>query len=239
MQERQMHRIDIAFVGLQIVAVVKSFHHRALIRWYREKFIIRQERRLARSDVGNNNPARFLAGISAMPNVLFVGAAAGLAGLIDDAAADVVEPAVVQTTQVTVFDAAISQVGAAVRAMQADQTGPALIVTKQDQVLAHDANLHRRAAGRQFFAQRRRLPIPPHHLAAGGTWCGLSQKLVFFSGYHGCYLHAASELSSLAKCPSHRPFDETQDKLRPVSMAGSGKQTEKSHPPLDFGLRRN
>ena len=105
--------------------------------------------------------------MSAMTNLVFVRAAARFAGLIEDSAADIVKPAVIEATQPAVFDASVTQVGAPMRAMQPDQTQPALIVAKQHQFFAEDFNLQRRPVLRQFLAKRDGLPIAPQKLAAG------------------------------------------------------------------------
>jgi len=117
MQKRKMNGIDIAFISLKIVASVKYFGRCSVFGRYGKKLIIRQQRRLARPQVGENDAAGFLAGISAMVDFLFVDATPGLARLIEDPATYIVEPAVIQTSQTAVFDSAIAQIGAPMRAM--------------------------------------------------------------------------------------------------------------------------
>ncbi len=167
MQERKVDRIDVAFVALEIVASLKDFGHRPVFSRHREKFIIRQQRRLARAHVSENHAARFATRVSAMMNLAAVSAAARLARLFEHAAGDIVKPAVIKAAQAAVFDAPITQVGAAMRTMQSKQTGPPLVVAKQHQVLVHDPNLQRRTARRQLLAKRNRLPITPQEFAGG------------------------------------------------------------------------
>ena len=68
-----------------------------MIRSRVEKIIIGKQRRLARSHEGKNRAALFHARISALSNRVAVRAAAGLAGLLETASFNVVEPAVIQT----------------------------------------------------------------------------------------------------------------------------------------------
>jgi hypothetical protein len=57
-------------------------------------------------------------------------AALGLSGLLEAFAAHVVEPAVVEAAEAAVFDPCVAEVGAAVRAMQAEKSGPPLLVAE-------------------------------------------------------------------------------------------------------------
>ncbi len=150
MQKRQMHRIDVALVGLQVIALVINFVNAEVAWRLIQKFIIGQQRRFARSHVSENNAALFLARISEMTDRIAIGATARFARLLQAAAANIVEPTMVETTQPAVFDAAITQIGAAMGAMQTEQANPALIVAKQRQVLAENPHRQRRAAGGQL-----------------------------------------------------------------------------------------
>ena len=58
MKIREMNRIDIAFVRLLVVAIVKNLGGIKMIRRGIEKIIVRQQRRFARSHVGEDH-ARF------------------------------------------------------------------------------------------------------------------------------------------------------------------------------------
>ena len=63
----------------------------------------------------------------------------------------VVKPAMIKTAQTAILDAAITQVGAPVRAVQSDQSELALIVAKQHEILTHDAHRQRRAIRRAIL----------------------------------------------------------------------------------------
>jgi len=62
--------------------------------------------------------------------------AARLAGLLQDLAANIVKPAVIEASQPAVFDAPITQIRSAMRAMDAQQSGTSLVVTEQHQLFA-------------------------------------------------------------------------------------------------------
>jgi len=68
MQKRQVHRVDIAFVPLEVVALIEDLGHRALRLPHGEKFILRQQRRIARAHVSENDSAGFLARVCKMTN---------------------------------------------------------------------------------------------------------------------------------------------------------------------------
>ncbi len=105
-------------------------------------------------------------------------AALGLGRLVDAFALDVEQPAVIEAAQAAVLDPAVGQVGAAVGTMQADQAQTILVVTKQHQVLAHDADGKGIAARRHLLGRRDGLPIAAQQLAAGRARPGLRQKIV-------------------------------------------------------------
>ena len=85
----------------------------------------------------------------------------------------VVKPAVIKTTQTTILNAAITQVGAAVRdSADPSQAELALIVAEQHEILTHDANRQRRAIRGHFFRQGDRLPIATQQSAAWSAGAG-------------------------------------------------------------------
>jgi hypothetical protein len=59
-----------------------------------------------------------------------------LAGLFQTISINVIEPTVIKTTESTVLDSAVAQIGPAMRTMQPQQTGSAPIVAKKDEILA-------------------------------------------------------------------------------------------------------
>ena len=83
-----------------------------------------------------------------------------LARLLEAAAVHVVKPAVVNAADAAILEAAVAQVGAPVRAMDAEQAGLTLVVPKEDQVFAEQSHGQGRASDRQLLGQRCRLPVP-------------------------------------------------------------------------------
>src|SRR5438094_380759 len=118
MEIGKMNGIDVAFVGLQIIALVENLAYVKMIGRRIEKIIIGDERRLSRSHVGEDRPRDFFARIGAMANLVAMLAATGLAGLFETTSVNIVEPAVIETAQTAVFDPPIAKIRAAMRAVQ-------------------------------------------------------------------------------------------------------------------------
>src|SRR4051812_46007881 len=100
------------------------------------------------------------------------GAAGWLARLLEATAADVVEPAVIDAAEAAILQPAVAQVRSAMRAVQADQARPSLIVPEQNQVLAQDANGKGRAVFWQLFGDGNWLPVTPKQLTTRGSGSG-------------------------------------------------------------------
>src|SRR5258708_8678404 len=71
-----------------------------------------------------------------------------------------------RTAHATAFEAAESEIGAAMRAIAVEQAVAALFVAEQDKVLAEQLDRLDRPLAGEFVDQRRRLPIHPHQLAS-------------------------------------------------------------------------
>src|SRR5713226_2673331 len=87
-----------------------------------------------------------------------------LAGLVQATSVNIIEPAVVNASQAAVFYSAVTQVGTTVRAVKSKQSGPALIVAKEDEIFAKNLQRLRRRARRQLFAEHDGLPVTPQKL---------------------------------------------------------------------------
>src|SRR5918993_67167 len=114
-----MHRIDITFITLQIIAVVQNLWNCAVLCRHGKKFIVRHERRLAWPHIREDHTAGLSAGMRPMTDLIPVRASSGLARLFDDAAANIIEPAVINTSEPAIFDPPIAEIGSAMGAMQA------------------------------------------------------------------------------------------------------------------------
>src|SRR5215475_9167853 len=115
MQKRKVNRIDVTFVGLQIVALVKNLRDIEMIGIGVEKIVVGQQWWLARSHVGEDRARYFLTRIGAMANLVAMLTAARLARLLEASSFDVVEPAMIEATQAAVFEPSIAEIRAAVR----------------------------------------------------------------------------------------------------------------------------
>ena len=120
MKIRDMTGIEVAFIGLKVIALVENFGHKHMAGRREKRFVPGKKRRLARSHVAEDNSGALLAGIGRMVHFLAKPFARRLAGLFEAITVSVVKPAVVETAQATVLDPSITQVGASMRAMQAE-----------------------------------------------------------------------------------------------------------------------
>ena len=99
-------------------------------------------------------------------------------------AVDVEQPAMKGATQAAVFEPAISEVGAAMRAMPADQSVAALVILEGDEVFAKKPyRLDRPVAGK-LVDQGRRLPVAPHESTGGGPRRGAGDQIVLLRAQH-------------------------------------------------------
>jgi hypothetical protein len=71
------------------------------------------------------------------------------------------------------------------RTAAAQQAEFALIVAEQHQVFAEQAHRHNRPLRRQFFGQRRRLPVLAQELAARRSRPGPGDTFVLLRAHHG------------------------------------------------------
>src|SRR6266508_5257205 len=118
-QKRSVNRIDIAFVGLQVVAGLQIFCDGALLLRNREKLVVRQEWRFAGAHIGEDHSSSFLTRIcfvtNRIPKIL---SSRRLSGHVDDLAVNVVQPAVIDASEPTILDAPVAEIGASVGAVK-------------------------------------------------------------------------------------------------------------------------
>src|SRR5512141_530289 len=154
-----MAGIEIAFVALEIIALVIKLGNQHMAGRRRQRLVVGQQRRLARSHIRKDNPGTLLTWIGGLANLLAKTPVRRLAGLLDAAALTVKQPAMVQAAQAAVFDAAVTQIGAPMGAVLADQAELAVGVPEQDQIFAHNPYRQRRAVAGQLFDQGDRVPV--------------------------------------------------------------------------------
>src|SRR5918992_2899797 len=135
-----MDWVNIAFIGLQIVALVVNLRHKPLVVRHLKELVLGQQRRLAGPDISQDEAADLLAGKSWLANLMTVLPFIRLTRLLQDISIHIVEPTMIDAAQTAVFKTPIAQIRAAVAAMRLQSTDPALFVTKNNQLLAHQSH---------------------------------------------------------------------------------------------------
>ena len=159
MQVGRMHRVDVALVPLQVIAVGMPAVRKPELLGRIDRRVRGKQRRFARPHVGPDRPATFNTGIGNLPDAIAMRAALRFAGLLQAGARRIEEPAVIHAAQTAVFNAAIAQIRLPVRATQCEETHAAVAAAKQHQILAHDLERQRRATFEHVRRQGHRLPV--------------------------------------------------------------------------------
>ena len=179
-QERGVHRVDADFERLQPVAVDHALEGEGVGRRRDEAVEIGKRRRLAAAEIGPQDAALFDDRIGLLFEVGAEIAVVRLGRRLQALAVDVEQPAVKRAAQPAVFEPPVSEVGAAMRTMPADQPVAALVVLEGDEVLAEQPHRLDRPVAGQFIDQRGRLPVAPHQRAGGSAGPGASDEIVLF-----------------------------------------------------------
>ena len=90
-----------------------------------------------------------------------------------------------QAAQAAILEAAVGEVGAAMRAVAVEQAVPAALVAEQHEVLAQHAHRLGRPLGRQLVGERHRMPVVAHQRAALGARPDAGDQLVLLGAHHG------------------------------------------------------
>ena len=164
-----VRRIDADLERLQPVAVDQALEGEGVRAGREEAVEVGEGRRLAFAEIGEDDAVLHHDRIGALPHPLAEHAAFGLGGSFQALAVDVEQPAMEQAAQAAVFEAAVGEIGAAMRAVAVEQAVAAALVAEQHEVLAQHAHrLGRPLAG----AARRRAPPDANSAAsARRIWC--------------------------------------------------------------------
>jgi len=165
-EKREMNRVNIPFVALQVATFLKVLPNKPALLRGSQGLIIREQGRLIRTHIGKNESRHLHTGIGQMANRLAMFPSIWLPGLIKTATFYIVEPPVIDAPQATIFDSPIAKIRPSVGTVQGQQAHPALVITKQDQILTQNLNGNRRTALRQFLAEGDRLPISAQELSS-------------------------------------------------------------------------
>src|SRR5271169_1830687 len=109
-----------------------------------------------------------------------------------------------------VFQSPISEVGAAMRAMAANQPIPALGVLEGDEVLSHEPDGFYGPVAGKLIDECRRLPVVAHQIASGRAARGTGDEIVLFRAQHQWTLFSHSDrgrsyYTIIANCPEATP----------------------------------
>jgi hypothetical protein len=145
---------DAGVVGVQEFALVEDF----------QAFVARQHRfLLGRPHVGEDQAVLFAHRVPGLTHTVAEAATLRFAGLLQAAAFDVEQPAVVAAADAALLDLAVVERGPAMRAARVHQPRPAGLVTEQDQVLAQDPHFARHLRG--VRRQPDRVPVAAQQVA--------------------------------------------------------------------------
>lgn len=179
-----MGGVDANLVQLQPVAIDEALEgKREFVRRF-ETIQGGQWRRIAGAHIGKDDAVALDARIGGVVDFGMKIAALRLGRLFQAFTRLIEQPAVERAAQAAVFEAPVTQVGAAVGAMACDQAIGAIIATVQNQLFAHQRDRHHRSFIRQFLGQRSRLPVMAHKVAAPGAGAGFGYQPVLLSIQH-------------------------------------------------------
>jgi hypothetical protein len=108
MEERQVHWIDIPFIGLKIIALRVYFRGESIILRDSKYFVGGQKRGFSRSQVSENESSFFLAGIGLLADVSTGVASIGFTRLVQALSLHVVKPSMIDAAESPVFHSSIA-----------------------------------------------------------------------------------------------------------------------------------
>ena len=121
MEKRQVHDVDVSLVALKIVTFLIDFRGEDVMEGHGEIAVVGNQRRFAGSHVGEDDSGALFDRIGFLTNRFAkTFSAVFFSRHVDDLAVHVVEPAMIDAAQAAVFESAVAQVRAAVRAVQID-----------------------------------------------------------------------------------------------------------------------
>ena len=185
MQERGVHRVDADFERLQPVAVDHALEGEGVAVGRDEAIEMRERRRLARPEIGEQDAALLDHRIGFLPDVGAEIAVVRLGRRLQAFAVDVEQPAVKGAAQAAVLQPAIGEIGAAMRAVAADQAVAAFVVLEDHEVFAEQPHRLDRAVAGELIDQRGRLPVAPHQVAGRRAGRGPGDEIVLLRAQHG------------------------------------------------------
>jgi hypothetical protein len=181
-----VHGINTDLERLQPVAVDHTLE-RECVAVRRDKTVeVRKCRRLARSEIGEQDAALFHHRIRFLLNVGAEIAVVGLGRRLKTLAIYVEQPAVKGATQAAILKPAICEIGAAVRTTPADQAVTAFVILENHQVFTEQPDGLHRSVARKLVDERRGLPVAPHQATRRRACAGPGDEIVLLRTQHGC-----------------------------------------------------
>ena len=177
--------IDAHLQRLQPVAVDHALEGEGVGGGRQEAVEVGEGGRLALAEPGEDDPVLDHDRVALLAHALAEHAAVGLGRRLQALAVDVEQPAVEQAAQAAVLEAAVGEVGAAMRAAAVEQAVPAALVAEQHEVLAQHAHRLGRPLVGQFVGERHRMPVVAHQRAALGAGTDAGDQLVLLVAHHG------------------------------------------------------
>ncbi len=175
-----MGRIDANLKRLQPVAFDEPLEGKHVAVRRNETIQIREGRRLALAHVGPQNAGPLHHRIGGVLKLLVHAAALRLGRLLKALSGGIKQPAMERAAQAAIFQAAVAQIGAAVRAVLADQAIAAILVLERHQVFAQQLHRPHRPRAFKFIHQGGRLPIVAHHAPCPGAGPGPGDQFIEF-----------------------------------------------------------
>src|SRR5215813_12550242 len=117
-EKRDMARIQVAFIGLEIVALVINFSDQPVSRRRIERFVRRLKRRFSGTHVGKDEASHLLARIGRMVNLVTKVFVHRLARLFQTISMNVIEPTVIEAAESAVFHSTVAQIGPPMRTVK-------------------------------------------------------------------------------------------------------------------------
>jgi hypothetical protein len=135
-EELHVYRIQVPLERLKIIALLVVFSRNPTLGRSMKHLVVGQERRFPRTQVAKDDATRLLAGIRPVAHALPQPAARGLSWGLHAMAMHIIEPAMVDAAQASIFNTAIAQIRPPVRTVNFEQTHSTLIVAEHHEVFA-------------------------------------------------------------------------------------------------------
>src|SRR6476661_6848493 len=185
MQERRVDRIDANLERLQPVAIDHALERERVAVWRDEAVKMRERRRLAWPEIGEQDAVLFHHRIRLLPDIGAEIAVVRFGRSFEALAVDIEQPAVKRATQTAILQTTVCEISAAMRTTTADQSVATAFVPEDDKVLTQQAHRFNGTIAGQFINQCRRLPIAPQQASRRRAGTGPDNEVILLGAQHG------------------------------------------------------